>query len=1035
MKSHFKISVLLVVIVFIKSQILFADNTLEIVNAQTNVNTTVTVSVNMQNDSAIVAFQIDLPIPMQLSYVPGTAALNTSRVTDHIISDTLLPDGTLRILGYSLSNTPFSDNSGELFTFDLQAGDFPGSYYMPLSTAVLGNTQSSNIITGYQNGTLLVMGPDISVSSSSIDFGRVPLLGTNDQYITIYNNGNTVLNISQINSSNQYFTVLGYSTLTINPSSSTGLQLRFASQVKGTYSEILTIISDDADEASFEIEMSSVAFAVNEMHTGNMFAFSGDYATLDFTINNMEPVVGFQFDLNLPQSMSYVADSAFLTNRKANHAISANLINDNTLRVVVFSSDNQWFTGNDGHILTLGFNIEGVGGYYGINLGNVVIGDILGLNAISAYSNGSLQIAAADISATSSVNFGDVSILEISSESITIYNYGSDTLEIQSIQFTNSSFLTQQSLPLLILPGNNSQVDLTFGSLVEGNFSGIGKIYSNDPDENSYNINLTGNAFVPNYINVNDSMYSYGDTMFVDIDVDNLETFTGFQFDLNFTDSLTYVPDLAYLSQRAGDHIVQVSDIDSNSIRILAFSLSQSDFTGNSGSIISIPFIGDTSVYGKIPFDIENAILGNSQSEDILWGINNDSIIIAKSQSIDLQAGWNMMSFNVTPNNINLDNIIQPLIDSLSLIKIINESGNIIQDIPGIGWLNTIGDMHNTEGYYIKVNTSDTLVVEGCVVKTPYSILLYTGWNILGYPLQYGQDAITALQPLINSSSFIKIINESGGFIQFIPGLGWLNTIGTLEPGEGYYIKMSNDEQLVLDNQASKSLYFYDEPRKTQYFKSLVNSNPYQPMNIIIPKIESDGFQVEAMDEIGVFSGELCVGSIVIGDNVNTILNIITTADDPTTVAKDGFCEGDTILFNYWDVSKAKMYNNIEISCVFGEDNFMDKGTFVAELRILTTNINEFFENESPYLLQNYPNPFSNKTTIKYGVPYEGEVSLIIYDENARKVKILRSKLHEKGEYSIEFDRSNLIQGNYYIKMDITSGENVISTAIKMIVM
>ena len=68
MKSHILFLTSLCVFIFLSAQMANASNTLEIVGGQTNVNDTAIVSVNMENDSLIVAFQIDIPIPSQLSY-------------------------------------------------------------------------------------------------------------------------------------------------------------------------------------------------------------------------------------------------------------------------------------------------------------------------------------------------------------------------------------------------------------------------------------------------------------------------------------------------------------------------------------------------------------------------------------------------------------------------------------------------------------------------------------------------------------------------------------------------------------------------------------------------------------------------------------------------------------------------------------------------------------------------------------------------------------------------------------------------------
>ena len=178
---------------------------------------------------------------------------------------------------------------------------------------------------------------------------------------------------------------------------------------------------------------------------------------------------------------------------------------------------------------------------------------------------------------------------------------------------------------------------------------------------------------------------------------------------------------------------------------------------------------------------------------------DNMVLNIYVTQNIQLSTGWNIISFYLAPNDMNLLNILDSLVISTELTKVIDEAGGFIQFIPGVGWMNTIGDMANTEGYYIKVTNNTSLNATGVDVSLPFTIPLSTGWNIMGYPVDQSQDAITIIQPLIDSSELIKVIDETGGFIQEIPGVGWMNTIGNFSPGEGYYIKVNSNTTLTID--------------------------------------------------------------------------------------------------------------------------------------------------------------------------------------------------------------------------------------------
>lgn len=61
------------------------------------------------------------------------------------------------------------------------------------------------------------------------------------------------------------------------------------------------------------------------------------------------------------------------------------------------------------------------------------------------------------------------------------------------------------------------------------------------------------------------------------------------------------------------------------------------------------------------------------------------------------------------------------------------------------------------------------------------------------------------------------------------------------------------------------------------------------------------------------------------------------------------------------------------------------------------------------HLSQNYPNPFKDKTTIKYCIPYKVKVIINIYDPEGKKIKVLVKEEKYAGTYEIEFDINKCI--------------------------
>ncbi len=64
-------------------------------------------------------------------------------------------------------------------------------------------------------------------------------------------------------------------------------------------------------------------------------------------------------------------------------------------------------------------------------------------------------------------------------------------------------------------------------------------------------------------------------------------------------------------------------------------------------------------------------------------------------------------------------------------------------------------------------------------------------------------------------------------------------------------------------------------------------------------------------------------------------------------------------------------------------------------------------------LYQNYPNPFNPVTTVKFDLPKEGNVKLVVYDLNGKEVVTLVNDVLKAGVYNISFDGANLSTGVY----------------------
>ncbi len=65
-------------------------------------------------------------------------------------------------------------------------------------------------------------------------------------------------------------------------------------------------------------------------------------------------------------------------------------------------------------------------------------------------------------------------------------------------------------------------------------------------------------------------------------------------------------------------------------------------------------------------------------------------------------------------------------------------------------------------------------------------------------------------------------------------------------------------------------------------------------------------------------------------------------------------------------------------------------------------------------LAQNYPNPFNPSTTISFAIPNQANVKLSVYNALGEEVAELVNKEMDAGNFSVEFDASNLTSGIYF---------------------
>jgi len=397
-----------------------------------------------------------------------------------------------------------------------------------------------------------------------------------------------------------------------------------------------------------------------------------------------------------------------------------------------------------------------------------------------------------------------------------------------------------------------------------------------------------------------------------------------------------------------------------------------------------------------------------------------------------LLTGWNLGSFNIIPFDYDMEVIMDPLIVNGSLVQVQDESGNNLCNLPGVGWFNSIGDMMHTEGYYININQDDDLVVPyNHLVLLPLDIPFTQGWNIMGFPYIGSANAQEVVQSLINSGDLVKVIAESGDALWYDSILGtWINDIGDMNGGKGYFINVNADCVLTFveptDCIATKQkLADSSHPvnRESVHFQPVWNNNPFLPMNIYIYSVQIPDITIEPEDELAAFDGNICVGAAQIESG--NVISLIVSRDDPISeTVVDGFIEDNEILFKFWDSSENIEYSNFTSNVLYGNTTYYPLETSQFELTFQPTGNNS---NPVPLITQihqNYPNPFNPETNIAFSMKETGHVTIEIFNLKGQKVTTLTNREYEAGSHSMIWQSQNetgdqVSTGVYFYKFKV----------------
>jgi len=605
-------------LLFFVSSFVFSQNSFNVTSQSVGVNTSFSVEIGLENTSEVTAFQFDLS-HNESAYELLSGSTLTTRAENHFFSVSTIDETTIRVIVYSASNEVISIGSGAILNLNFSSNNEPGIYGLSMSDIVLSDQNGAALSVSSTGGNVTILGPRYDLVTTAVNFGEIPINSTPLQSVNVSNTGNEDLIISSY-SIDAPFSLFEALPVTIPSGNSRSFSVSVDTSNKQVVSKELSFTTNDQDplRALQTTTVTADIFAVNEIYIGFGQGESNTEIEIPVAISNMEAFSGFQFDITLPNDVSYVENSAVFTSRAEDHTIAGSMINSNTLRFVSYSGSNTNFSGNQGDVFNFKIIPNITSGTYALPISNSIISNVLLGDIISDAYNGSFTINAPYLSTSiQTINYGNIPITDVQTTNVTLTNTGSASLLIDQLVYNTDELSFPLEIPTTLEVSQSIDVELTFTPNQVGNFNQDISIRNNSPEEQQI-ISVLANVFSPNYLTLLDTNVLRGNSYNIPINLVNNDPIRAIQYDINIPDGFIFDIDNVIETSVLDNFTTSISSIGDNTYRFVIYTLSNDIINSGNQTILTLPIFVENSIdLGQYTFEFSNIVLSSETNQNI----------------------------------------------------------------------------------------------------------------------------------------------------------------------------------------------------------------------------------------------------------------------------------------------------------------------------------------------------------------------------------------------------------------------------------
>jgi len=174
--------------------------------------------------------------------------------------------------------------------------------------------------------------------------------------------------------------------------------------------------------------------------------------------------------------------------------------------------------------------------------------------------------------------------------------------------------------------------------------------------------------------------------------------------------------------------------------------------------------------------------------------------ITASTLGIPLSSGWNLISISRAPASTTIGDVLSSIEGHYDLVYAYDASNEANPwkkyNVVAQPWLNDLTDIDEAMGFWVRATEAVTLTVAGSVPSS-MEVLLYAGWNLVGYPSHVTRPITEALASIEGKYDLVygyDAWDAEHPWEKYNTGaLPFLNDLTEMGPHRGYWIRVNED--------------------------------------------------------------------------------------------------------------------------------------------------------------------------------------------------------------------------------------------------